>query len=771
MNLKSKYSYVLLLLTLVVGGRAMAQCPSIDYSNRSQDPRLVALHWDTMVTCENPSVKLCCSTFITPQNFGNNYLMEPIPFNPPDTSFYSTAGGGAQITLTSDDGWQASGIQMLPFDFNFFGTNYDRAMVSPNGTVKFGTASELNALVGNGHPFNASANGAMPCADANFTNSIYGLFEDIDMGNSNQAQNTGVAHAGIYRAVYDTFPCRKLVVNYNAIPKYGYTSTSEAPTHWSRVQIVCYEGTNIIEVHIFKHSASCSTDGNCCRVGINKDGTAAYPATGRNPLNNQDITVPEAWRWTPVGTTVRNINWYYGDHVEDQFEIGTRYDPNQDSIFIFNDGWGGDTAILVSPSVPTYYTVRMRYRGANNTLYDLTNTFLVGVNNGHNVVVDSDTIICKGESTHITVSTESGSLYSPVSGGFDWHCDNADLTRFIGLSNNHTGTVNIPAAFSNNLFGAGGLYADTSEITVTFSVNCAFDNGCSDTAKIRLHFYNRIDDTVFADICDGQQFAFHGQNYNNTGTHTFDTANYAGCPFSKTLRLTVHHPNDTVYRIKDCKPFTWIDGNTYDETTTTPAITLQNRFGCDSVVHLHYERDNGLTALIDVVPENATLDNLHLQLKDVSLASDSRKWMFPDGRSDTIVTVYYEFPTDEDSIIIYLVAMRNYPEFGSTCYDTTSRTIYLLKESIWFPNAFTPDRDENNKFIIKGVGLITMEVDIFDRKGNFVYHYEGVDGYWDGTNADGSAALPGSYVYIAKYTNILDPRNPLKKTGTILLLR
>lgn len=770
MNTKRIKQALFLLLILTSGVKSIAQCPSIDCLGRTTYPPYVQRGWDAAVTCATQEILIIDSTFITPQTITNDYTVESIPFNPPDTSFWSTAGGGAQIILTSDDGWQSSGIQTLPFDFVFYGNTYSKAIVSPNGTVKFGTTTELNSLVGNTMPYNAS-NYSLPSNETHLTNSILGLYEDIDMGNSNQAANTGIPHAGIYRAVYDTFPCRKLVVNYNAIPKFGHTSTTEAPTHWSRVQIVCYEGTNIIEVHIQRHSAACGTDGNSCIVGINKDGTHAHPAPGRNRLTNQDITTPEAWRWRPVGTTYRNIEWYYGTDTSAATGIKLH---NCDSITVYNDGMGGDTAIRVRPTVPTTYTTRMRYIGANGIRYDLANYYRVGINKDHDMRlsgigsngIQTDTIdVCQGTPLRLELQNPESGLTTPFH--TSWTCDYPSMNSFVQGQGN-TNNINISANQSSAMFLT---HPDWRDKLVKFDVVTDFDNGCSDSAQIFVRFYNRFNDTTRVNICDGQSYVFHGVTYNQTGTHSIDTTNAAGCVYTNTLRLTVYHPNDTVISIKNCQPYTWIDGNTYDHSTNEPTILLTNRYGCDSTIRLNFVLDDGLDAIINVVPEAATLDHLHIQLKDVSLASDARIWVFPDGRRDTNITVYYDFPTDKDSVTIMLVAIRNYPEFNSHCYDTAYVTIPLLKEAIWFPNAFTPKRDNNDVFKIVGIGITSLEVSIYDRAGRLVNSWTGVDGFWDGNSKDGHECVPGSYVYIARYTTVLNPRDPKTHKGQVLLIR
>ena len=815
MKFKNITLSVAFALTMLTSGLVSAQCPDIYYAESSRNPLVMRRGWDTMITCANPGLRLKATTFITPQMF-TGYEVSSIPFNPPDSSF---SAGTPLPAVNQDDHFDNSAIS-FPFGFAFFynpngltnsaiPTNaiiYNSAVVSTNGTVNFNTSyANQNSTYGvHGYtPMSATSN-----KPADLLNSIMGVWEDIDCRYFN---NTGVPGAGVYKSIYAIPPahqgpeCRMLCVSYKGAPKFGHSSGSEAQQHYSTYEIVCFEGTNIIQVHVQRRANTCSTDGNSGVIGIvNNDATNSmiYTAPGWNPCTTE-ITTPQAWQFKPVGTTYRNITWYLGDTVGDEFELHTGMTPaHHDSvypIFVYNDGFGGDTAIDVHPDTTQIYTMRLRYPGANGTLYDIRYKVTVGVSkqntmnikigdeNGANTTYYSDVkkpvvdSVCWGSGISFKLMPTTDSLASPQHNSWSCNLNPAGFTPRLQYSIGRDGSrdstfISIaPAAIANlfTRFGPGFDYRDSTEVVARFGVTTDFTNGCSNSAEIVLHLFNDLKDTTRAHICDGESYEFYGQTFNEMDCYNVHYVSEAGCDGIHTLCLQVFHPKEGTVDIKDCNAYTWIDGNTYEESTNPPypAVHDTTTMGCDSVTYLHFVRDNGLQALISVVPEAATLDLLHIELKDVSLSSDDRIWTFPDGTTANTVTVYYEYPTSEDSVVIWLTAIRTYEEFDSRCTDDTCVVIPLLKEAIWFPNAFTPDRDNNDVFVVRGTGITSFEIEFYDRKGNKVYGYEGIDNFWDGKTFDGARCPVGAYVYVAKYSTILNPGNPIVKRGTVTLIR
>jgi gliding motility-associated-like protein len=74
--------------------------------------------------------------------------------------------------------------------------------------------------------------------------------------------------------------------------------------------------------------------------------------------------------------------------------------------------------------------------------------------------------------------------------------------------------------------------------------------------------------------------------------------------------------------------------------------------------------------------------------------------------------------------------------------------------SITIPNVFTPNGDGiNDVFRITGANVSDIQAHIYDRWGNIVYYFWGVNGFWDGrTWPAGEVCSDGTYYYIIKIT-------------------
>lgn len=217
-----------------------------------------------------------------------NYTVEPIGFTPP----YQFNCLKNPISVNIDDVW--SPLINLPFNFCFYGQNYNSCLVSSNGVVTFDTSKYTPT---GGSTWEIENN--LPNVDM-FTNAIFGVFHDIDPSLGGEVGwelitlNTG---------------CRALVAAWDKIP---YYSTACHSLLYSGM-IVFYENTNIIEVYI-KDKPVCSTwnDGNAI-VGIqNGDGTVAVVPANRNGLSPDWATTNEAWRFVPSGPSITSIKWFEG---------------------------------------------------------------------------------------------------------------------------------------------------------------------------------------------------------------------------------------------------------------------------------------------------------------------------------------------------------------------------------------------------------------------------------------------------------------------------
>ncbi len=771
------------MVSLLSGMNAVAQCPEVGYERASQNPRYVANGWDTVVTCDQPSITLIPDYTVTAMTLNGQYQVDTIPFNPPDTTFHSTSGtGGGQIPISVDDGFHT--IMPLPFPFNFFGTNYRNAVVGGNGIVSFDPSTS-------GQRCEYSFQDKCPIPNAAFPhkNAIYGVYEDIDPRyTSNQ-----VTSPGIYQSIYDAYPCRKLCVSYNGISQYGHSG--EANTRYCTYQIVCYEGTNIIEVHVKKRSEGASTNLGKGLIGIqNAAGTTAFvakprnaPANAYNAFGSSILIDREAFRFTPLGDTVINFEWYRGTDTiaANKIYSGTD-DPTNDTLILMrerlnNGGGRNGTEVYVDSKLDVrnittsqYITVRLRFISAGvndagqNILYDMKYTYHVGVDKDVEMTLTpTDRLMCRGEndSLVLTIPEDASSDIRSIHWSFTDGSYRPESEQRIRNAIRPRGNTGVDSTSRIMILQPYQWPVTTQMIdTVIAIATVTFQNGCTNFDTIHLTYVNNNNFVTDSFTCEGVPLKFYGQEFSTIGTHEvpLDTL---GCNYKRILKLDVKDTNFTVWPYTDCHPYAWGD-SVYSESTNQPRHTFKNQWGCDSTVNLHFTYVTSLKAIIEASPKNATLDDLNIMFKDVSLGSNNRRWLMPDGSQRTDVTVYYNFPTELDSITTTLIAGNQYG-----CEDTTSVTIPLLKESIWFPNAFSPDREENPYFLVKGIGVTSLHVEIYNRNGTLVGRWDGIDGHWDGTDLHGNLCPQGAYVYIAKYTTVISPMNPEIKRGTVMLIR
>ena len=76
------------------------------------------------------------------------------------------------------------------------------------------------------------------------------------------------------------------------------------------------------------------------------------------------------------------------------------------------------------------------------------------------------------------------------------------------------------------------------------------------------------------------------------------------------------------------------------------------------------------------------------------------------------------------------------------------------QESVVIPNIFTPNNDGvNDIFYVKSTGYNTLTCTIFNRYGDVVYQYFGLNGNWDGYTHAGIKCNDGTYFVIVNVTN------------------
>jgi hypothetical protein len=265
-----------------------------------------------------------------------NYSVQSIPYLPPYQ--FSCLQNGVSINV--DDVW--SPTISLPFNFCFYGTNYNQCLIGSNGTITFDL---VNNVPSGTSTWSFSSN--LP-NNTLFLNTIFGVYHDIDPSKGGEVG---------WELITLNSGCRALVASWNNIPMFSSTCNSQLYTG----MMVLYEDTNIIEVYIKEKNVCPTWNGGNAIVGLqNGNGTLAVVAPSRNGLDTDWNTTNEAWRFTPSGTSITNFRWHSGTGTSGPVIATTN-------------------VINVCPTASTTYTAEVNYSFCNGTTLQQTHVTNVTV--------------------------------------------------------------------------------------------------------------------------------------------------------------------------------------------------------------------------------------------------------------------------------------------------------------------------------------------------------------------------------------------------------
>ena len=113
-------------------------------------------------------------------------------------------------------------------------------------------------------------------------------------------------------------------------------------------------------------------------------------------------------------------------------------------------------------------------------------------------------------------------------------------------------------------------------------------HGADSTVTLHLTINNPVHTALTATACETYTWtAGDGETYTISGDYTYSHEDANGCTQVDTLHLTINHVTEGIDEQEACETFTWINGETYTESTDEPTFTLTNAAGCDSTVTLH----------------------------------------------------------------------------------------------------------------------------------------------------------------------------------------
>ena len=399
--------------------RVVSPCPEVLIGERYDhvvSPRHTELGWDTAVSNLRPDIVLTAEPYVPARFFNGTYTVEEIPYNPIDPTFSL----GRRMDVNHDDVF--SSLTELAFPFYFFGIKKTHFRLGDNGMVTFCDSNLFGE--GNHCPYNIGQDAMLPWTTSENTpghvdqffarmhDAIYGVFED-----THPMPSTVVDPQGIYYGVVDTFPCRKIIASWNEIPLYN-SQVNNRQTY----QIVCFEGTNMIEVHVKRRGCCSTTNEGRGFIGIQNatgqpqvtgepessnayvvDGSpAAFFPEGYNNTNEAFSEV--AFRFTPQGDESAQkgkgdcCRWYrIFDDGRDSVELLAYDQPGAESDtngYYFPMGHDAAhptlTRAMAHPTCVSRYVMELSFLNADGDRYVLHDTITIGYENEKLSVPESE---------------------------------------------------------------------------------------------------------------------------------------------------------------------------------------------------------------------------------------------------------------------------------------------------------------------------------------------------------------------------------------------
>ena len=203
------------------------------------------------------------------------------------------------------------------------------------------------------------------------------------------------------------------------------------------------------------------------------------------------------------------------------------------------------------------------------------------------------------------------------------------------------------------------------------------------------------------------------------------------------------------------------NSTTYFSTAGQVHVIASNSCGQDTAYYNLIDYQINASFISDF--EFGNITPITINFTNTTTNATNYYWSFGDGNTSNIEHPSNTYLTNIEYFIT-LTASNNY------CSDSyTTSLLFETPNTIYIPNAFTPDNDNlNDTFFMKGNNIIALDIKIFNRWGENIHSWNGLDGFWDGTYLN-KLVQEGTYFYVGKVTWKDNVHENLK--GNINLLR
>jgi gliding motility-associated-like protein len=209
----------------------------------------------------------------------------------------------------------------------------------------------------------------------------------------------------------------------------------------------------------------------------------------------------------------------------------------------------------------------------------------------------------------------------------------------------------------------------------------------------------------------------------------------------------------------------WSTGETTESIVVSSAgvITLSVTGECNTATDQINVLEESVEASFEI-DKSSGFAPLIVNFTNTSSNSGSCVWLINNIPNDQLFSGTFTFE-ERGSFAVTLICTT-----PGGCEDRMTKVITVGEEQVelYIPNSFTPNGDNvNDKFKVYGVGISTVNVQIYNRWGELIYQWNGLEEGWDGTVAN-RLAPQDVYAYIIY--GIDNNGNRIKRLGAVTLL-
>jgi gliding motility-associated-like protein len=391
----------------------------------------------------------------------------------------------------------------------------------------------------------------------------------------------------------------------------------------------------------------------------------------------------------------------------------------------------------ISSSIPANSTIEWQFGpNANITTSNSANPTDISFNQAGNywVYVKVNAPACElTDSLLVTVSPPIDvELNAP-----DFICEDADpinlMEFFTGASGGTFSGINV----TDSIFNPNGL---EGTIQIAYSVG---NDGCGVSDTLNINIIALPEPELSENIinyCEGAEILpIEVLNANDNIIFWFDDVELTNQIFSGNFFIPEINESTTIY-------VSFLE----EECYSTPASYTINIFPIDVIITS--DINEGYTPFdLIAFDQSENTENCNWYLNDSIFSYTSGE------------TYIIEEPGEYDLKLVC--------ENAEGCKDSSELKFLVLTDvvELVIPNVFSPNKDGiNDLFNFKTQGILTMSGIIYNRWGQIVYEWQGLNAYWDGM-LNGKEVPEGVYFYIVETSDIFNDTSENK--GTITLIR